>query len=947
MEPTLDVAQLAKVAPTSEESESPPRRLGSVTLTLFSTTHTEPLQNPTGHHPKLIESPQNIDFAEYSGNLSDQHTSDHVVQKWSLRQLEQDVRRFLGVALGSTALIDETQDPQVTCEQLRQFFQPSPNLPRVENQDQEPRSWNQPAEGDHHSMNPLESHGAGAQTAECARHLESSSGGSTSSRGSRADETLAAEGTPLEVLRTLLVSVSRFLRRLKIDPTPPSSLKSPSLTSPLTRHMTRSTLRDPVAEEKSAKPTEEETKETNIKSQPAVPVEASRVDAAVQVEPQDLFPFSVPFIGARGSLTRTQQNSPVEETMSKCSGEEPHFSKPRVSLLGASRSPTSRRGSLADTYNELKLAQYLLRKRSQPDIQADQPSNPAWNPNDRAASPIGRLRQPSPPGAMRGGIPRKGGRTRAASGSNPVDGLEDNTALQQDSLPELMPDDPSSVVREPSAKLSPSPEPATPPSTLIEIALPIGAIAVTRSPPPEARQNVDAPMPLENDRASPIVPYATAERSYESNFTPPEATLIFVQPTGLNSFRALPTHGRDAHPITAMGAKAATDLQVDDEGNLLLVNHYTVLDIIGEGSQGRVYLAFDEAEKEFRAIKSVKKPLPGSEAMRQLKLEIEILRSLRHPNIVGLFDVVDDVKHKRLLLVMQYIEKGCIAKFIAGADVDDPECVPIPLNRFGYMAKQILDALCFLHKHGICHRDIKPDNILVGTNDQVYLADFGVAEAYHRDIATGVGSESDSTSMSYESTDRSPKGRTTASQLAVVGAGVAKGTPMFFAPEALLHDPTVTTTVRASRFTMSSASDVWACGVTFYFLIVGRMPFTHSASLSATVGTLPGASRSMPHSTSLYPDLVSPSWESQTAVPSPAQSISMGGSMSQQMQLSFVGQRMPGLTRRITSTKLEFPPVIPPPWARILERMLEVDPMKRCTAAEAAAMVDEISFASP
>jgi len=143
-----------------------------------------------------------------------------------------------------------------------------------------------------------------------------------------------------------------------------------------------------------------------------------------------------------------------------------------------------------------------------------------------------------------------------------------------------------------------------------------------------------------------------------------------------------------------------------------------------------------------------------------------------------------------MYLVMQYVEHGPLVS-LAPDGTTSRTVAPCLLAHY---ARQLCAGLQYLHKHGVIHRDIKPDNILLGPQDTVYLADFGMADAFDVDADA-------------EAADG-------AAAHAVKGT---RGTVAFMAPE--IVDAT------ASTAAAGEAVDVWALGVTLYALLYGRLPW--------------------------------------------------------------------------------------------------------------------------
>jgi serine/threonine protein kinase len=276
-----------------------------------------------------------------------------------------------------------------------------------------------------------------------------------------------------------------------------------------------------------------------------------------------------------------------------------------------------------------------------------------------------------------------------------------------------------------------------------------------------------------------------------------------------------------------------------DDGTIEL-NQYVLFERLGQGAQGEVFLASDTSKKELRAIKAVRRPRgakgPASPntstavgavaAARQrqrdqLEREVLAMKKLRHRNVVRLYEVIDDPELERMYLVMQYVEHGPVVTLtpegVASRTIEPKKMVSF--------ARQICAGLEYLHKKGVIHRDIKPDNILLGHDDCVYLADFGTAEVF---------GEADA-------------------QRGVTGT---RGTMAFLAPELLAIDEDTDAPLLLRPPVNGEAVDVWALGVTFYVMLYGKLPwefgdarqlFKHIEKSPLTFHRTPGMSSASSH----------------------------------------------------------------------------------------------------
>ncbi|KAM4698716.1 serine/threonine-protein kinase 36 [Rhinophrynus dorsalis] len=201
---------------------------------------------------------------------------------------------------------------------------------------------------------------------------------------------------------------------------------------------------------------------------------------------------------------------------------------------------------------------------------------------------------------------------------------------------------------------------------------------------------------------------------------------------------------------------------------------YHVLELIGEGSFGRVYKGRRKHCGEVVALKFIPKVGRSEKELRGLKREIQIMRDLRHPNIVRMLDSCET--EREVVVVTEYAE-GELFQIL-----EDDGSLSEELVRA--VSAQLVSALYYLHSHRILHRDMKPQNILLGKDGTVKLCDFGFARELSLDTLM---------------------------------VRSIKGTPLYMSPELVLERP------------YDHRSDLWALGCIVYELLVGTPPFyTHS-----------------------------------------------------------------------------------------------------------------------
>ncbi|MEH0822594.1 MULTISPECIES: serine/threonine-protein kinase [unclassified Micromonospora] len=223
---------------------------------------------------------------------------------------------------------------------------------------------------------------------------------------------------------------------------------------------------------------------------------------------------------------------------------------------------------------------------------------------------------------------------------------------------------------------------------------------------------------------------------------------------------------------------------------LLVAGRYRLLDLVGSGGMGRVWLARDEMLHRDVAVKQVVPPHWLDEAERD-ELRLRTLREARtaarlnHPNVVRLYDVVHD--RDSPWIVMEYLPSRSLQELITAEGPLDP-------GRTARIGLAVLAALRAAHAAGVLHRDVKPHNVLVADDGRVMLTDFGLATF---DGGDGL----------------------------MTGPGQVFGSPQFVAPE------------RARDGVSDPRTDLWSLGATLYAAVEGRAPYARSSAM-ATLSAL-------------------------------------------------------------------------------------------------------------
>jgi len=148
---------------------------------------------------------------------------------------------------------------------------------------------------------------------------------------------------------------------------------------------------------------------------------------------------------------------------------------------------------------------------------------------------------------------------------------------------------------------------------------------------------------------------------------------------------------------------------------------YQKLEKIGEGTYGVVYKAKNRVSEEIVALKRIRLEAEDEGIPSTAIREISLLKELRHPNIVRLYDVVH--AEKKLTLVFEYLDQD-LKKYL---DVSQFGITPHVVKSFLY---QLLTGVAYCHLHRVLHRDLKPQNLLINREGELKLADFGLARAF-------------------------------------------------------------------------------------------------------------------------------------------------------------------------------------------------------------------------
>ena len=173
-----------------------------------------------------------------------------------------------------------------------------------------------------------------------------------------------------------------------------------------------------------------------------------------------------------------------------------------------------------------------------------------------------------------------------------------------------------------------------------------------------------------------------------------------------------------------------TDLQ---SPAVLLAGRYELGELLGTGATSRVHRARDTVLERDVAVKVFRHDVEASDAAR-VQTEVRTLASLSHPNLVAVHDAVavagPDGRTKSYL-VMELVDGPTLAACCLDGE--------LPLQRVAEIGSQLAAALAHVHERGIVHRDVKPANILLGSDGRARLADFGIVRILDEARLTGTG----------------------------------------------------------------------------------------------------------------------------------------------------------------------------------------------------------------
>ena len=239
-------------------------------------------------------------------------------------------------------------------------------------------------------------------------------------------------------------------------------------------------------------------------------------------------------------------------------------------------------------------------------------------------------------------------------------------------------------------------------------------------------------------------------------------------PTGAAQTPAAPI-GASVPPETSSSPAMSTP------AHHVFAGRYEILGLVGAGGMGTVYRARDKELDEIVALKLLQREVVDQPGMLdRFRQEVKLARRVTHRNVARTFDIGEHEGEK--FLTMEFVEgESLSAKLARQGGLSRREGAPI--------IQAVCAGLAAAHAAGVVHRDLKPDNVLVGTDGRVVLTDFGIARALS-DGSAGMT------------------------------VGLALGTPMYMSPEQV-----------EGRRDVDARADIYALGAIVYEMMTGEHPF--------------------------------------------------------------------------------------------------------------------------
>ncbi len=234
--------------------------------------------------------------------------------------------------------------------------------------------------------------------------------------------------------------------------------------------------------------------------------------------------------------------------------------------------------------------------------------------------------------------------------------------------------------------------------------------------------------------------------------------------------------GAGTRPSAKSGASSGLNVSGGLEPGMDFGPRFRIEQLLGAGGMGKVYKAFDKELSRTVALKTLLPELVSDHLLTQrFKQELLLASKISHRNILRIHDISEANGVKFITMA-----------FIEGKDLNQllKEERPFPLERSLKIARQLCEALDAAHSEGVVHRDFKPQNVLVGNDDHVYVSDFGLATSFET------------------------------AKMGMTRTGAVMGTPRYMSPEQVEGKP------------VDNRCDLYALGLVLYEMVTGEAPFS-------------------------------------------------------------------------------------------------------------------------
>lgn len=225
---------------------------------------------------------------------------------------------------------------------------------------------------------------------------------------------------------------------------------------------------------------------------------------------------------------------------------------------------------------------------------------------------------------------------------------------------------------------------------------------------------------------------------------------------------------------------------------------YQLLELLGRGGMGEVYLAHDPRLNRRVAVKLLPSDIvDDGKRVRRFEQEARATSAISHPNVAHIYEIGES--HGRRYIAMEYVHGGTLRQTLRRGPLEVCEAVEI--------ATQIAIALAAAHEAGVLHRDIKPENVAIRVDGYVKVLDFGLAKLVEDRLYAGIPE-----AKTFPSLHTEPE--------------LLMGTSDYMSPEQVRRQPA------------NEGTDLWSLGVVLYEMLAGRRPFPGRESREIIVSIL-------------------------------------------------------------------------------------------------------------